>query len=143
MKKQGKTIFVSGVFDILHPGHIRFLKQAKNQVGESGKLIVALHDDNSIRKKKGNSRPVNSLKDRIFVLKALKCVDEVIPWHGWENIEELVRELKPDYIAVSGNEYKLKTVEKVAKDIGAELVIFSKSEKYSTTNIINRILQKK
>jgi len=137
MSSQKRKVFVSGVFDILHFGHIDFLQKAKNLVGEDGILIIAVHDDVSVREKKGRARPIHGLNERVKVLEAIKYVDEVIPWIGWENVSELVEKIKPDYIAVSGEEYKRKSIGSIAKKVGAELKTFPKIPELSTTKIIN------
>lgn len=135
----GKIVFTSGVFDILHAGHIEFFKKAKRLAGEDGTFIVATHDDKSISKVKGENRPVNKAADRIEVLNSIKYIDAVILWNGWENIQELVKLIKPHYIAVSGNEYKDKVVEQFCKENGIKLKVFPRSKALSTTQIINKI----
>lgn len=138
--KKRPIVFVSGVFDILHYGHVDFLFRAKSIVSEkNGQLIVAVHDDESVQKKKGKNRPINSLNDRVKVLEAVRYVDKVIPWIGWENIASLVKEIKPEYIAVCGDEHKGKTIGAVAAEINAELIVIPKIINQSTTKIIKII----
>ena len=127
------TVFTSGVFDILHAGHIDFFKKAKELAGENGILIVATHDDKSISKVKGSNRPVNSAEDRVEVLNAIRYIDEVILWKGWENIQELVKLIKPDYIACAGNEYKKKGVEQFCKENDIKLKVFPRTKPLSST----------
>lgn len=74
-QQQGlEVIFTNGCFDILHPGHVRYLAQSRT-LGD--RLIVALNDDDSVRRLKGESRPINTLADRAEVVAALCCVDAV------------------------------------------------------------------
>ena len=134
-----KIVFVSGVFDVLHFGHVDFLRRAKSLVGDKGKLVVAVHDDESVRAHKGADRPINGLNERVKFLEAIRYVDEVIPWLGWENVADLVRDLKPDYIAVSGDEHKRKTISTISTEIGAELIVFPKIPDLSTTKIIKNL----
>src|SRR5215218_11133369 len=70
-----RVVFTNGVFDILHPGHIRYLRQARS-LGDS--LIVGLNADASVRRNKGPERPINSEQDRAEILAALECVDGVV-----------------------------------------------------------------
>jgi rfaE bifunctional protein nucleotidyltransferase chain/domain len=141
-KKDKKIVFVSGVFDILHHGHVDFLRRAKSLVGEQGKLVVAVHDDESVRAHKGADRPINGLNERVQVLKAIRYVDEVVPWIGWENVSDYVKELKPNYIAVSGNEYKKKSISSTAEEIGAKVISFPKIQDISTSKLIELINSK-
>lgn len=136
---QKKTVFVSGVFDILHHGHIDFLKRAKSLVNDEGKLVVAVHDDESVRKHKGDGRPINGLNERVQVLEAIRYVDQVVPWLGWENIADYVKELRPDYIAVSGDEYKKKSLSSIADEIGAKVIVFPKIQDISTSKLVELI----
>ena len=134
-----KTVFVSGVFDILHYGHVDFLRRAKSLVGDKGKLIVAVHDDESVRLHKGKNRPIHGLSERVKVLEAIRYVDEVVPWIGWENVAEFVRQRKPDFIAVSGDEYKAKSVSTIASEIDAKLVTFPKFPELSSSSILEKL----
>lgn len=134
-----KIVFVSGVFDVLHYGHVDFLMRAKALVGDDGQLVVAIHDDESVSKHKGDDRPINGLDERKKVLEAIRYVDRVIPWVGWENIKELVLEMKPDYIAVSGDEYKNKDIGVIASQVNAKLHVFPKIEGVSSSKIIEKL----
>jgi D-glycero-beta-D-manno-heptose 1-phosphate adenylyltransferase len=138
-QQKKKIVFVSGVFDVLHYGHVDFLMRAKALVGDEGELVVAIHDDESVAKHKGAGRPINGLDERKKFLEAIRYVDRVVPWIGWENIKNLVLEMKPDYIAVSGDDYKNKNVGVIASQINAKLHIFPKIEGVSSSKIIERI----
>ena len=105
-KAKGNTIvFTNGCFDILHAGHVRYLNAAK-ALGDV--LIVGLNNDESVRRLKGEGRPVNPSEDRAEVLAALRAVDHVVVF-GEATAEELVRQLKPD-IYVKGGDYSLETL---------------------------------
>ncbi len=135
-KGRRDLIFVSGCFDILHIGHLDLLRQAKEVVGEDGSLLVALHDDESIKENKGESRPINSLEVRMDLLTELTCVDYVMPWYGWKNIADFVVNLSPPYIAVTQGGYRNKSVRDVANSIGASLKVVRFREGFSTSEII-------
>lgn len=102
--KSEKLIFVSGTYDLLHFGHLTFLREAK-KIDSNAKLLVTLHDDESIRLHKGENRPLMNIDERIELLTELDCVDYVVEWTGWENIVDFVLELKPKYMAITDKSY--------------------------------------
>ncbi|MEO0139063.1 MAG: D-glycero-beta-D-manno-heptose 1-phosphate adenylyltransferase [candidate division WOR-3 bacterium] len=131
-----KIVFTNGCFDILHRGHLELLKFAKS-LGDV--LVVGLNDDDSIKRLKGEGRPINKLEDRAFALLATKWVDFVIPFSE-DTPERLIMELEPD-VLVKGGDYDIKSV--VGADFvisrGGRVEIFKYIEGYSTTEIIKRI----
>ena len=133
LRSQGrKIIFTNGCFDILHRGHATYLQQAK-ALGDF--LIVGLNSDESIRRLKGESRPVNDLEDRAFLLAALESVDYVVPFT--ENTPyELIKRVKPD-VLVKGADYEGKEV--VGSDIAKEVKLIDFVEGKSTSSIIGKI----
>lgn len=97
-----KLVFTNGVFDVFHAGHLEMLQWAKKQ---GDKLVVALNTDDSVKKlEKGPDRPVNSLEDRLKVIKGLECVDYVCTFSD-ETPKELLKNIFPDLI-VKGGDYK-------------------------------------
>ena len=126
-----KIIFTNGVFDIIHPGHIELLRVAKS-LGDY--LFVGINSDKSVKKIKGDNRPINNQEDRLKVLKAIRYVDDV---HIFDEKTpyELIKCVRPDII-VKGGDYKKENV--VGSDL-AEVVIFSHTG-HSTTRIINDIM---
>ena len=100
IKNSKKIVFTNGVFDLLHVGHIRYLNEAKS-LGHI--LVVGLNSDNSVKKIKGPSRPINSLEDRALVLLALKSVDYVVSFDD-ETPLNLIKKVMPD-ILVKGGDY--------------------------------------
>ncbi len=135
---QGKTVvFTNGVFDILHAGHVQFLRQAK-ELGDI--LIVGINSDQSTRRLKGKKRPINSERDRMALVAALDPVDHVILFDEDTPIE-LIRALKPD-IHVKGGDYTdefLPEAESV-HEVGGRVVILPLAGSLSTTNLIERII---
>lgn len=102
-KVQGETIVMTnGCFDILHAGHVAYLQKAR-QLGD--RLIVAVNDDESVKRLKGHSRPINPLSHRLAVLNALECVDWVIAFNE-ETPEQLICQILPD-ILVKGGDYQI------------------------------------
>ena len=139
LNKTENVVFTSGCFDILHFGHIYLLRKAKALVQENGKLLVAVHDDESIRKKKGENRPINNLNYRMELLSELISVDFVMPWYGWEDIINFVTELSPKYIAISDKSFRGKTIAKVSREIGSQLKVFRSIDNMSTTQILQSL----
>lgn len=135
-KSQGETVvFTNGCFDILHKGHVTYLQQAA-ALGEH--LIIGLNADESVKKLKGEGRPVNSESDRAFMLNSLRFVDEVVIFNE-ETPLELLKCLEPD-ILVKGGDYSVEDV--IGKEYAGEVRILPFVKGYSTTQIINKILGK-
>lgn len=131
-----KVVMTNGCFDIIHPGHVTYLKQAK---ALGNKLIVAVNSDDSVKRLKGDSRPINSLEDRIAVLSGLSSVDYVVSFSE-DTPQKLISRILPD-ILVKGGDYK---VEEIAghKEVianGGKVVIIPFVEGKSTTRIVNKI----
>lgn len=131
-----KTIvLVGGCFDILHYGHINFLKTAKRQ---GDKLVVALESDENIRKSKGKSRPIHSQARRREMLGSLKFVDEVInlPFMtGDRDYFNLITKIKPDVIATTVGDPILAKKQKQAELVGAKLVVIPRIHTPSTSQL--------
>jgi len=123
-----KTVFTNGVFDILHKGHFELLKQARELGSE---LIVAINSDASVKRLKGNSRPVNNEKTRLEQLELLPWVDRVLIFQE-DTPYQTICDLQPDVI-VKGGDY---TVDEVIGGDLAEVYIVPRIEGYSTTEII-------
>ena len=122
------VVFTNGVFDILHKGHFELLKQARSL---GTKLVVGINSDASVKRLKGESRPINSELTRIEQLESLPWVDEVFVFND-DTPYNLIKRLKPDLI-VKGGDYTVETV--VGNDL-ALVHIVPTVEGYSTTRII-------
>ena len=136
---QGKiVVFTNGCFDILHAGHVRYLTAAR-ELGDI--LIVGLNSDASVRKLKGEGRPVNPAADRAEVLAGLRAVDHVVIFDE-DTAEELVRRLQPD-IYVKGGDYSLDRLPEsaIVAAYGGRTVLVPMVEGRSTTNVIQRLQQ--
>ena len=136
-KAKGNTIvFTNGCFDILHAGHVRYLNAAK-ALGDI--LVVGLNSDDSVRRLKGEGRPINPAADRAEVLAGLRAVDHVIIFEE-ATAEELVRQIKPD-IYVKGGDYSLDSLPEasIVESYGGETVLIPLVEGRSTTNVIRRL----
>jgi glycerol-3-phosphate cytidylyltransferase len=139
LKQQNKTIVTTnGCFDIIHAGHVRYLKQAK-ELGDV--LIVCLNSDASVQRLKGPTRPLNHQDDRAEVMSALCSVDYVVIFEEDTPIDVLDK-IKPD-IHVKGGDYTEETLPEtqVIKQGGGKIQFIPFVEGRSTTNIINKISQ--
>ena len=137
-RKQGRTIvFTNGVFDILHPGHTRYLRDAR-ALGDV--LIVGVNSDRSVRAlNKAPDRPINSEAERCEVLAALASVDAVVVFDQ-DTPHEIISALQPD-ILVKGADWGENDI--VGRDVvearGGKVVRIQLAEGYSTTKILDRI----
>jgi len=131
-KRERKIIFTNGCFDILHIGHIKYLEKAKS-FGDV--LILGLNSDTSIRKLKGQNRPINTQNDRAYILAALEVVDYVVIFEE-ETPYELINLIKPD-VLVKGGDYKDKEV--IGQNIVKELKIVKFIDGKSSSETIKRI----
>lgn len=139
-KFKNKTIvFTNGCFDIIHRGHIEYLASTAN---EGDVLIIGINTDNSVRKIKGENRPVQDEYARALTLASLTFVTSVILFDE-ETPYNLINFIKPD-ILVKGSDYKPEDI--VGNDIvasnGGKIVTINFIEGYSTTNIINKLIKK-
>ena len=126
-----KIVFTNGCFDMIHRGHIELLKFC-SQLGK--KVIVGLNSDESVKKLKGDNRPINSQEDRKILLESIRYVNSVIVFKE-DTPYNLIKSLKPDII-VKGGDYNPEDV--VGKDL-AEVKIFKYVEGYSTSKTIQDI----
>ena len=137
-RADGKTVvFTNGVFDVLHPGHTRYLRDAR-ALGDL--LIVGINSDRSARALgKAPDRPINSEAERAEVLSALAAVDAVVVFDE-ETPHEIIKLIQPD-ILVKGADWGENAI--VGRDIvearGGKVVRMSLAEGYSTTNLIERV----
>lgn len=140
-KSDKKIVLIGGCFDILHIGHIRFLKEAKS-LGDI--LIVLLESDGNIKKIKGKDRPINSQKVRAEILEALRDVDFVILLPEImtdKDYDDLVKKIKPDFIAVTKGDSGLPNKKRSAETVGAKVVeVIDLMADYSTNKIIKSLI---
>ena len=130
------VVFTNGCFDIIHPGHINYLARA-SMLGN--KFIVAVNSDSSVRKLKGEGRPLQDEKSRLMVLASLFFVDGVFLFHE-DTPLEVLSELKPDYL-VKGGDYTLDSIAGAKEVIsgGGKVAIIPFLPGYSTTSIEYRM----
>lgn len=137
LRAAGRTIvFTNGVFDLLHPGHVRYLQQARS-LGDA--LIVGINSDRSVRAIKGSTRPVTPEAERAEILAALSCVDAVVVFDE-ETPHAIVAALQPD-VLVKGADWAADAI--VGRDVvearGGRVVRVPVEAGYSTSAILDRI----
>ena len=136
-RREGRTVvFTNGVFDLLHPGHIRYLQQAQ-ALGDA--LVVGLNSDDSVRRNKGPDRPITPEAERAEILAALACVDAVVIFPE-DTPAEIVRALQPD-VLVKGADWPADQI--VGRDTvearGGRVVRIPVETGHSTSEIVERI----
>mgnify|MGYP001209606335 CR=1 FL=1 len=134
--KKDHIVFTNGCFDILHRGHLEYLA---NSADLGNKLIIGLNSDDSVKKIKGDSRPINDQISRSFALAALGFIDAIVIFDE-ETPEELIKALQPD-VLVKGSDYSENEIVGSAfvKKNGGEVKTIPLTEGFSTTNIIEKI----
>ena len=136
-KKNGeKIVMTNGCFDLLHPGHIDYLKKAK-KLGD--RLIVAVNTDESVKRLKGSSRPINPVESRMQILEELECTDWIIPFEE-DTPRALIAKILPD-ILVKGSDYKVEEIagSKEVIENGGEVILIDYLDGFSTSSIIENI----
>ena len=131
-----RIIMTNGCFDVLHAGHVAYLEEAKS-LGD--RLVVAVNDDDSVRRLKGESRPINELRDRLLVLAGLAAVDWVVPFSD-DTPQSLIVTVLPD-VLVKGGDYKPEDIAG-ARDVlqnGGEVRVLAFRDGHSSSRIINKL----
>lgn len=132
-----RIVFTNGCFDLLHVGHLRYLWEARKQ---GDLLIVAINDDASIRRIKGEGRPILKLEERLRVLAGLACID-FVTWFDEDTPIPLLDRLRPD-ILVKGATYSIEGVvgHELVLGYGGEVKTLELTPGRSTTGLIERVL---
>lgn len=131
-----KVVFTNGCFDIIHKGHVTYLNEAKS-LGDY--LIVGINSDDSVKRLKGNDRPINNENDRAFVMDNVKAVDDVLIFQE-DTPYEIIKEIIPD-ILVKGGDWKEENIvgSDIVKKNGGKVISLRFVDDYSTTNILKKI----
>jgi len=131
-----RIVFTNGCFDILHVGHVRYLRAAR-QLGDV--LVVGLNTDDSVRRLKGKNRPVNTLADRAEILAALPFVTYLVAFET-DSVEPLIKAVRPD-VLVKGGDYKPSQVvgSKFVRSYGGQVIVLEHAEGRSTSRTLKRL----
>lgn len=134
--KNEKIVFTNGCFDIVHKGHIEYLAQA---AALGTKLVIGLNTDASVKRLKGEKRPVNDQEARAILLSALIFVDKIVLFDE-DTPYELIKYIQPD-ILVKGKDYKPEQIVgyDIVKNKGGEIITIDLTAGYSTTSILNKL----
>jgi cytidyltransferase-like protein len=136
-----RVVLVGGCFNILHPGHIKFLKEA-HETGDH--LIIALEPDERITKDKKRT-PIHKQEERAYILSALKYVDNIIMLpllNGFNDYFDLVKTIKPHVIAITADDPQLENKKKQADSINAQLIIVTpRIQPYSSSAIYRQLIE--
>lgn len=136
-KKNKKVVFTNGCFDILHAGHISYLKKAK-KLGDI--LIVGINSDSSVKSIKGHKRPLNTLRNRMGVLASLEFVDYVCAFSQKTPLN-LIKKVRPDVLVKGGDWQNKKIVgANFIESYGGKVVTIALKKGYSTTGLISQII---
>lgn len=135
-----EVVLITGSFDILHLGHLRFFSLVKQRVPNGVKSLVVVLSDSEVTRRKGRNRPIFKLEGRVEALSYIQNIDYILPWESqWEKLRSFVKEYKPSYLAIvkgdPGYENKIKYIE----SCGGKAIIIEPTENISTTSIINKI----
>ncbi|HEY9547445.1 MAG TPA: D-glycero-beta-D-manno-heptose 1-phosphate adenylyltransferase, partial [Solimonas sp.] len=130
-----RIVMTNGVFDVMHVGHARYLEDAR-RLGDL--LIVAVNDDDSVRRLKGPSRPLNGVADRMALLASLRCVDFVVPFSE-DTPERLISRVLPDLL-VKGGDYRPEQIAgyDAVTGNGGRVLVLPFHDGYSTTSLIDK-----
>jgi len=131
-----KVVLANGCFDIIHVGHVRYLEEAADH-GDF--LVVAINDDDSTRRLKGEGRPVMPAVERAEILSAMRFIDYVLIFPE-DTVDGVLRELRPD-VHAKGTDYTVETVPEIetAREIGCVTVITGDSKDRSSRGIISQL----
>ena len=136
-KRQGKTVvFTNGCYDLLHPGHVRLLEQARS-LGDV--LILALNSDSSVRRMKGPSRPLISENERATMALALAAVDAVTLFDE-DTPRELIAEVLPDVLVKGADWSHFIAGREEVEAAGGRVLTVALEPGYSTTNLVERMI---
>ena len=131
-----KKVFVNGTFDLLHKGHLELLNYAKS-LGDF--VCVGIDTDERVRQMKGSTRPIYNQEERKYFLENLKSVDQVKIFSNDKELENLVKEYKPD-IMIVGSDWKGKSV--IGSYWSSKLIFFDRIGDYATTKTIESIINR-
>jgi D-beta-D-heptose 7-phosphate kinase/D-beta-D-heptose 1-phosphate adenosyltransferase len=130
-----RKVWVNGTFDVLHPGHIKLLEFAKQQ---GDYLMVGLDTDERIQQLKGPDRPIHTLEHRMFAIRSIKYVDDVVAFSSDDELRDIMSSYKPN-IHVIGSDYVGKKFKIIGLGIPDDIVFFDRVWEYSSSRIVEQL----
>lgn len=131
--KRPSIALVTGCFDLLHYGHLKFLDFAASKADT---LILGLESDQFIKDHKGPSRPIFSQKFRKYCLSQIKSVDQIIPIPKNISYFRLLKKIHPDFLIISSNDSKYKEKHQICQKLDIKLIVFPRLKNFSSSNFI-------
>jgi len=147
VERRGKRVLASGVFDLLHPGHLYYLTEAKEAGGEGAELIVVVASDQTARLQKGRD-PILSENERLALVRALKPVDRAVLGYNEVDMGRIIRELQPDLIALGHDQDAVEErLKRIMEQEGLKVEIvrigrYGKTDIDSSSKIRSRIAER-
>jgi cytidyltransferase-like protein len=136
------STLITGSFDIVHLGHMRFISKAKS-TAPNNLLIAIILSDKEIRKRKGEGRPFFSQSERVELLSYHKDIDYVLPWKkSWQELRDFVVDSKPKILVVNSTDSGIDNKRQTIESVGGKLVVLERKDDYSTSKIIERLKSK-
>jgi D-beta-D-heptose 7-phosphate kinase/D-beta-D-heptose 1-phosphate adenosyltransferase len=129
------NVWLNGSFDVLHSGHIKLFKIARVLAGQNGAVWVGTDTDERIASKKGPSRPINNLEDRVTFLSSIRYIDYVLTFASDDELESHISDIQPDYMVI-GDDYRDKPI--IGSEFIKEIIYVTRDGK-STSDIVDRI----
>ena len=137
--KKNPCVLLTGTFDFVHLGHLRFIHEAK-ELFPKDKLVMILLSDESIKTRKGPNRPLFDEDERAEFTSYLSDVDYISIWkENWEKLRDFVLEVKPKAYIINNDDPGIENKIEIMRQAGGQAVILRKSDDYSTSKIIDRI----
>jgi rfaE bifunctional protein nucleotidyltransferase chain/domain len=134
-----RIVFTNGNFDVIHAGHVSYLREAKVLAGDGGVLVVAINADEQVRVQKGAGRPVYPASDRVEILGEMQCVDFVTVFDE-PTVDDLLRRIQPD-VYVKGGDYKPNEINEydTARKLGIEVRVLAHRPGLGSRHVIERL----
>lgn len=135
-----EVALITGSFDVLHLGHLRFFSQVKSQIKKNIKLLVIILSDQEIKRRKGSQRPIFTQNERAEALSYIEMIDYILEWKmNWEDLRDFVKEMKPHYLAVVSGDPGIENKREIIKSYGGKLIEVNKVDNFSSSDIIEKL----
>jgi cytidyltransferase-like protein len=138
--KEHEVVLITGSFDVLHLGHLRFFSSVKTQISNNVKILLVILSDEEIQRRKGTNRPIFSQDERAEALSHIETIDYIHKWQSsWEDLRTFVVEMQPKYLAVVEGDPGIINKKEVIESIGGKLIVVKKIDDFSSSGIIQKL----